>query len=405
MNPDPNHPDTTEDRFERLSHVARRVQVACRDATTNVVDLDQSVRRLARKLAISPNLAWKLVQVVRAEEDAEIIAAMPGTRAQSLLLTALGTANPEPAPVESLALAFESYRDTLATLDIDSRELAVMASGGLDQFDRSQRLGKASRRITEGYAELLGHRFDLVIVGAIAFESIVRPGMLDLVGYELFHGVTRLRPGGPIRLRNAAWARDRDHKNRDPDDLRAVPEACTDDLDENELVVVGEGDLSAMYASPSVGRDGPITVGFTQVHRAMGSITRDPEAKRRRRLGYQVSCSPVRTAQVEYLQPRHLPPVVEPAASSDLSFSPGATLESMVRYDAIPFQLQARAIDGSTMSTSLDAGQRFHEALVAAAAAQAGVSISDLVGHRVVQDHPPMSSSLTLSWDPSPRDG
>lgn len=401
--PTPSSSSQIGDRFEVLARVARTVQSAGRSLAGGDMDLNGSVRQIARRLAVSPNLAWKLLRIVHAEHAAEIIAAIPGDRGAALLLNALEASGRNPDGVTTLQLALEEYRGTLDRLAIDTRELAVMAGGGLTDAAMSRSLARAAKRIVEGYTELCGHRIDLALVGAIAFPSADQDGMLDLVGYELYHGVTRLRPGGPIRLRNAAWARAHDLRVASADDdLSVLAEASTPDLEQREIMVVRDETESAIYVDPNSSRVDPITIAFIQVHRGLGLAVPEPEKRRRgrRRLGYQINCSPVRHALVEYQQCRELPPISLPAATIDLTFTRGATLESTVPYDRIPIDLPVRSAS-PTLPAAVKSAADAYDALLAAAAARAGTDRASLVGHRVLHQHPPMSSALTLTWEPA----
>ena len=401
--PHPSPKSQITDRFEALARVARIVQSVVRSLAGGDLDLNGSVRQIARRLAVSPNLAWKLLRIVHADEASEIIAAIPGDRGQSLLLNALEASGRNPDGVKALQLALREYHATLDRLAIDTRELAVMAGGGLTDTAMSRSLARAAKRIVEGYTELCGHRIDLALVGAIAFPSADQDGMLDIVGYELYHGVTRLRPGGPIRLRNAAWARAHDLRvTSADDDLSVVAEASTPDLEQREIMVVRDETKSAIYVDPSSSRIDPITIAFMQVHRGLGPAVPLPETRRRgrRRLGYQINCSPVRHVLVEYQQCRELPSIMLPAASIDLTFTRGATLESTVPYDRIPIDIPVRRAS-PTLPATVKSAAAAYDALLAAAAARAGTDRPSLVGHRVLHQYPPMSSSLTLSWEPA----
>lgn len=387
------------DRFTAVADAARQIQTACRTATASVFARDASVRRIGKRLDLGTNLAWKVFRLLQVEDASDIISVIPGRRGQGMIVESLRDMA-EDRDIDALHRAFEAYERTLADLDIDSRELAIMAGGALNDAATSRQLQEAAKRIHEGYALLRGQRIDLALVGAIACPSSDDPEMLDIVGYELFHGITRLRPGGPIRLRNAAWARDRDFSVRETGDVTVVSEASTPDLGPDEIKVVRAGDQSAVYADPHGDRTQPITVGFMQVFRKLSRIHRDPDSRRPRRLGYHANCSPIRQVMVEYLQPPSLPKVVHPSGTTDFTFTQGATLESTIPYDRIPFALEPTAVATPTLPAAFKSAQPFHRRLVEAAAKEFGLDPDALSGHRLVHEHLPMSASITLSWDP-----
>lgn len=386
------------DRFTAVADAARQIQTACRTATASVFARDASVRRIGKRLDLGTNLAWKVFRLLQVEDASDIISVIPGRRGQMMIVESLRDMA-EDRDIDALHRAFEAYERTLADLDIDSRELAIMAGGALNDAATSRQLEEASKRIFDGYALLRGQRIDLALVGAIASPSPDDPEMLDIVGYELFHGITRLRPGGPIRLRNAAWARDREWHVRATGDVSVVAEASTPDLGPEEIKVVRDRDQSAVYADPSGDRTEPITVAFMQVFRKLSCIHRDTGSRRPRRLGYHANCSPIRQVMVEYLQPSTLPKVIHASGTTDFTFTQGATLESTIPYDRIPFAVEPASISTPTLP-ALESAQPFHRRLVEAAAAEFGLDPDALSGHRLVHEHLPMSASITLSWDP-----
>lgn len=385
-------------RFEALAEAARRVQATCLAAAGDYLHADASVRQVGRRLGLRNNLAWKLVRVAHAEHAADIIAVIPGGRGQASILAALAGRDTPPGSVEALQTAFEDYHATMRSLDIDSRELAIMASGGLNDAETSQHLQRASQQITEGYAQLRGHRIEFMLVGAIGFPSRSHPGTLDIVGYELCHGVTRLRPGGPIRLRNAAWSRDGHQVLRDAEDGGVVSAASTPDLDDDELIVVQADGQSAVYVDPHADRTEPLTVAFLQVYRHLGPMTDPACVMKRRRLGYHANCSPVRLVAVEYLQLRDMPRPVDPSATADFAFTEAATLESTIPYDRIPYAVEPYELCSLTLPEALASARPYYDALIRIAAARAGHPVADLVGHRVTHENLPMACSITFTW-------
>jgi hypothetical protein len=392
---------TFHERFTAISAVARELQAVVREMATNLFPVDASVRRIGRRLDLRVNLAWKFGRMLRAEEVPEIVAAIPGGRGRRTLLEALESARIDASLLARLREAFERFDQVCESLGIESTELAVMAGGDPAGGQAAQQLERAARQVSESYEQLRGHRIDLLLNGMIALPSSEHPGRLDLAVYELRHGITRLRPGGPIRVHDPLWVRDEaDHER--PDDLQSlVREASTPDLGDDEILVERGENSVVVYVDPRLDRTSPITVGFMQVIRNIGSILRPAETNRVRRMGHIVSSNPTRQVVVESFQHHSIPPPVDPMGSVDFVFTPGARMESTVAHDRIPLRPKVEADLRLTLPKSMETARVHHRALVEAAVRKAGFDLAvldELRGMRLQMDHPIPSTAITLSW-------
>lgn len=391
-------------RLEAISGAARTIQRAARQAIESRFSATASVRQVGKTLGIGPFLAWKLLRLARADDIAEILESIPGQRGRNSIVASVRDRLNQPEAAAALDRAFDAYLDLVETLGFHKQELAITVGADHEHPTSHEAAERTASQMMSRYAELRGHRIDLLLGGTLAYPSRDHPGRFDVAFYELCHGLTRLRPGGPILVHSQTDIEDETERDRSSIAANLVPAASTPDLEDEEIVVTSVDDTIAVYADPRPDRLEPITLGFLQIVPNMGAILQPAALTRPRERWYDSSSSPARQAVVEYFQPADLPgPTAAHAVSEFMSFTGPATTTGS-NGDRVPLPTPVTWCETPVLPEIQASAAPFHRALLEAALAGTGLTPDDLRGVRTVMADPPPGSRLTLYHFPAVAD-
>ncbi len=396
--------DALHPRLAVITKAAHEIHAACHHAAIGTISIDGSVRQVARRLDIGDYTAWKFLNLLRAVTTADIIAAIPGERGRQAIIEAIERRATDADTPRRLREAFDAFFTICRDLGCRPGEVAMMTGLDREPAATTKRRERAARRMAKDYAELRGHRIDLVLGGIIALPSPEDPEFFDVWAYQLSHGITRFRSGLPILVHMQEEIEDEACRVRTDGLGSLVREAGTPDLEEAELVVSRRGERTLLHVDPRPDRIEPVTTGFLEFTPRMGRILFEPEYTTPRRRWYEVTSTPIRRVVIEYLQPRSIPGPTDAFAVSEFVPPTGSHFPDPVELDPVPLDVPVESISTPILSDDLATARPYHDALIRKALSGTDWRVEDLCGIRATQVDPPPGTMLTLAHFAPTRD-
>ena len=389
--------------FADLSRSVLGVQAACRAALASVCTDHTSVRQLAKRLDLGSFVAWKLLTLMRSEDAGELIKAMPGGRGRLSIVEAIRSSRGHES-ADTVARAFEEFERTCDRLGLDQKGQAILAaSNGLSETANAHSK-QAAATVFQHYAELRGHLIEFELVGTLLLPSRESPDHVDMIGYQLSHRVTRLRPGAPIQVHTLVEFQDENRRERTDTRSYIVTAASTSEIEDEEVVATTLSGRTYVHVDPRPDRIKPITVAFLQRVPKMGRVVNDSGQRIIRKLWYEIESNPIRQIVVEKLFDPDLPPPTDVSAAAEFVLGV-PNMPPALRPDWDPVPLDVDVDHPSTPAlpddTEILASARpFHRALIETVLEGTGRSFEEISGIRAMLDHPLPNMMITLSHRP-----
>lgn len=246
---------------------------------------DRGPRELARRLAIHPTLAWKMLRIVQSRDLFADSQYLPGAEGLATFLAAAADRGVPAATITATRNAFQGVQRLIDEHAGDRTTLEQMLSA-LSNDARVQSDSRPFRKAGFRCASSTwGMQIRVRVLSKILRPSETEP-LMDIALIRAFVGMRRIRPGAPIPLARVVVL-DNDGKSRrearprpiDPEGVCAgVPllrAFCSDPLPEIRIAPGPDGGPEQQLAEAPIGESAAATVFSGEVQMAAASRVRD----------------------------------------------------------------------------------------------------------------------------------
>jgi hypothetical protein len=407
-------PPTTghvEDRTVILEATARLCEAA-RLALQEAVDEPGVARACGRELGIDKSLAWKLVSLTQAPSPAEAITMMPGPRGWQQIIDALAATTIATTRVEEVRESLRAFVRETGRRGFDRRRLRTLAT----EVDTSVRGRMEANRLREA-ATAANTAIWGVGANTLIASYLLQPtgdsDRLAIAAVTMFQGLHRSRPGPEMAIHRRG-------RIRATGDATIDEQGCTIECADlcgadamAEIATQNDGDEACVtFRGDRTSPAHPIDLVFAERLPSFAYMFARSEGE----LGsFGVPIwIPVHRLVLEVLVPPSIPWTTTPSAVAfneisnsthhlawrDLhEFPVVETPETAIRLDEPSAMTLPPASTGGTPPSS-----KTYATAIERAAAAIGGTPHEYFRHRLIIDHPLLSSNVVLRW-PLPARG